>query len=101
MPVRQEGNSTVVAVRRRLSEDRTMVNVMTMTNEELDAKVLESIKSGKTRASAVQVDLKMTPDAISMRALDRSLQRLRKRGAIKYGGQGTTGTVLSGWRAVS
>jgi len=71
-----------------------MVIETKLTNEELDAKVLESIRSGKTRAAAVQAHLLLGPNAA--RALDRSLQRLRRRGLIEYGGPST----FTGWRAV-
>lgn len=67
-----------------------------MTNEELDAKVLEAIRSGKTRAGAIQAHLKM-PGVHVMREMDRSLQRLRRRGLIEYGGEGV---ATRGWRAV-
>lgn len=67
-----------------------MVTETELTNAELDAKVLESIRSGKTRASAVQAHLLLGPTA--GRVLDRSLQRLRKRGVIQYDAKG--------WKAV-
>ena len=66
-----------------------------MTNEEMDAKVLESIRCGKRRASAIQVDLKLGPAPWAMRSVDRSLQRLRKRKLIKYSRLTNTS---AGWR---
>ncbi len=52
--------------------------------EEMDAKVLEAVRAGVNRAGAVQGHLGLVPDQTAMRLVDRSLQRLRKRGAIKY-----------------
>jgi Mn-dependent DtxR family transcriptional regulator len=63
-----------------------------MTNEELDAKVLESVRSGLTRAGAVRACLK-----VSERDVDKSLQRLRRRGLIEYGAASRDVTFL-GWR---
>ena len=64
-----------------------------MTNEELDAKVLASIRSGKIRAGAVQAHLDL-----GVRELDRSLQRLRRKGFVKYGKHGK---AHAGWHAVA
>lgn len=69
-----------------------------MTNDELDTKVLEAIRSGKTRASAVQAHLGLEKSRQAILDVDRSLQRLRKRELIRYGGPGTT---FSGWRLVA
>jgi hypothetical protein len=68
-----------------------------MTNEELDAKVLEAIRGGKTRAGAVQSHLEM-PGITGGRDIDRSLQRLRRRGFIEYGTASREATFF-GWRA--
>ena len=70
---------------------------MMKTNEELDTAVLDAIRSGMTRASAVQEKLKMPGNVVS-RAIDRSLQRLRRRGFIEYG---KLGSPFAGWRAKS
>jgi len=70
-----------------------------MTNEELDAKVLEAIRGGKTRAGAVQAHLKM-PDITGTRDIDKSLQRLRRRGFIQYG-DASRETTFFGWRVVA
>jgi hypothetical protein len=66
-----------------------------LTNEEMDAKVLESIRSGTLRASGIQADLKLGPAPWAMRAVDRSLQRLRKRKLIAYSRVTSTS---AGWR---
>lgn len=73
-----------------------------MTNEELDAKVLEAIRGGKTRACVVLAHLKMSnithreARIIGYRDVDRSLQRLRRRGLIEYGAASRE-TKFFGW----
>ena len=62
------------------------------TNEEIDVKVLEAIRSGKTRASAIQVHI--GTGVVGNRDVDRSLQRLRKKKQAVY-------TSPKGWKAVS
>jgi len=64
-----------------------------MTKEELDAKVLESIRSGRSRAGAVQSHLQMT-GITGARDIDKSLQRLRRRGSIQYESK-------TGWRVAT
>ncbi len=64
-----------------------------MTNEELDAKVLEAIRGGRTRAGAIQAHL-----SVGYRDVDLSLQRLRRRGFIEYG-TASRETAFFGWRA--
>ena len=80
-----------------------------MTNEELDAKVLEAIRGGKTRACVVLAHLRMSnithrearirrlADCLpGYRDVDRSLQRLRRRGLIEYGAASRE-TKFFGW----
>jgi hypothetical protein len=68
-------------------------------NVALDERVLAAIrtKSGLTlRGVCVAVTLSNPSGSITDRQVDRSLQRLRKKKLIKFGGPGTT---FSGWRA--
>ena len=65
-----------------------------MSNEELDDKVLGAIKAGKTRATAIQKHLLLGP--MALRDLDRSLQRLRRKGFIVYDRAGPISSL--GWR---
>jgi hypothetical protein len=67
-----------------------------MTNEELDARVLELIRSGVARAGFIRDRLS---EGVSMRDVDKSLQRLRRRGFIQYGAASRE-TVFFGWRIV-
>jgi len=65
-----------------------------MTNEELDAKVLEAIRVGVSRAGLIRDGL---DEGASMRDVDKSLQRLRRRGFIQYG-DASRETTFFGWR---
>ena len=68
-----------------------------MTNEELDAKVLEAIRGGKTRACVVLAHIThREARIIGYRDVDRSLQRLRRRGLIEYGAASRE-TKFFGW----
>ena len=84
--------------RRRL--DDAVVNeqreerMQEMSNEELDDKVLGAIKAGRTRATAIQKHLQLGP--MALRDLDRSLQRLRRKGFIVYDRAGPISSL--GWR---
>ena len=75
-----------------------------MTKEELmekavlDGKVLDAIRSGLTRAGAIQGHL-MLAGSGGMRDIDKSLQRLRRRGFIVYG-DASRETAFFGWRVV-
>ena len=68
-----------------------------MMNEELDTKVLELIRSGVARAGLVRDRLS---GGVSMRDVDNSLQRLRRRGFIVYG-DASRETTFFGWRVVA
>ena len=68
-----------------------------MTNEELDAKVFEMIRSGVARAALVRDRLS---EGVSMRDVDKSLQRLRRRGFIVYGAASRE-TAFFGWRVAN
>ena len=63
-----------------------------MTNDDIDKKVLAAIMVGKMRASAVHAHLKL---ASGPNAVDRSLQRLRRKGLIEYSRVTATS---AGWR---
>lgn len=68
-----------------------------MTNEELDDAVLAAIREAPSvTAAKIRALLLLGPK--SDRDMDRSLQRLRKRNLIEYGGRGTT---FFGWRVVA
>jgi hypothetical protein len=71
------------------------VNPNNLTNEEVDARVRTAIRSGKGRAAEIEsaVFLGETKRE-AMRAVDRALQRLRKRGHILLDG------VPRRWKAV-
>lgn len=79
---------------------------ISMTDEELDAKVFEIIRSGKTRAGAVLAHLNMSDithraaRSIGDRDVNKSLQRLRRRGLIEYGAASRE-TAFFGWRVVA
>lgn len=61
-------------------------------NEQLDARVLEKITQGVRKTSIVASSLGVK----DLREIDRSLQRLRKKGSIVFkGGPAATG---GGWR---
>jgi hypothetical protein len=62
-----------------------------VTNEEMDTKVFEAIRLGHRTLRNIQAYIGIAFD----RPIDRSLQRLRRRSLIKYGGPGT---IFVGWR---
>ena len=61
---------------------------MNQENQMLDERVLDAVKTGCKRAA--QVMLRVRDE---MRPVDRSLQRLRKKGAIEY--------TTNGWRVTA
>ena len=67
-----------------------------MTNEELDANVLALIRSGVARAGSIR---DRVSEGVSIRDVDKSLQRLRRRGFIQYG-DASRETTFFGWRVV-
>lgn len=64
------------------------MNPNNLTNEEVDERVLAAIRKGYGRAAQIEgaVFPDRTTSAETMRAIDRSLQRLRKRGHIALDG---------------
>jgi Mn-dependent DtxR family transcriptional regulator len=64
-----------------------------MTNEDMDSQVLALIRSGVARAGFIRDRL----IGVSMRDVDKSLQRLRRRGFIEYGAASRDVTFF-GWR---
>lgn len=63
---------------------------MSLDTSVIDSRVLMLVKLGKLRMKAIWAAVGGT---ISERQIDRSLQRLRRKGLIKYGGPG-----VLGWR---
>lgn len=63
------------------------------TNEKLDALVLKVIKGGERRAS--KIASKVAAEGTLRAEIDRSLQRLRKAGRIRFNGSS------EGWSAVA
>lgn len=61
-----------------------------MTNEWIDAKVLEMVRGGKTRAALIANECRAFfsafGDGVSHNDINKSLQRLRKAGKIGYSG---------------
>jgi hypothetical protein len=64
------------------------VNPNNLTNEDMDWCVLAAIRKGSGRAAEIEaaVFAVIGTSPATMRAVDRTLQRLRKRGAIELHG---------------
>jgi hypothetical protein len=59
---------------------------MSLQNEKMDEKVLAAVKAGNDKFSAIHNSICRSGDPAPFREVDRSLQRLRRTGKIKYEG---------------
>ncbi len=62
-----------------------------MNQEELDRAVTEAVRGGANRFSSVISKIGSGRSSVDYRSVDRSLQRLRKKGVLKYS------TGVAGW----